>query len=179
MGAAGFVFDHPAQIMDEIASVNPFYKGICYESLEKGAVVWPSGVSTLHAKEFYTRTGRGKLMPLEYKGPAERPDLEFPLILVTRRNTLYYGVCAHKVEGFRQLAPREDVEMNPKDADDFGINDGEEVRVVSRRGEIKAPVKVTEDVPPGVIVLGYNSPRNPGNILAAEEVKACPVRVEK
>lgn len=179
MGAAGFIFDHPAQIMDEIASVNPFYKGICYESLEKGAVVWPSGISTLHTEEFYTPTGRGKLVPLEYKGPAERPDLEFPLILVTRKNTLYYGVCAHKVEGFRQLAPKEDVEMNPKDADDFGINDGEEVRVVSRRGEIRAPVRVTEDVPPGVIVLGYNSPRNPGNILAAEEVKACPVRVEK
>ncbi|MEW6771782.1 MAG: molybdopterin-dependent oxidoreductase [Bacillota bacterium] len=179
MGATGFDFADPTGIMEEITSLVPGYGGIAYEKLAGGAVVWPAGTTVLHKQAFHRPTGKAKLFPLDYQGPEERPDVEFPLVLVTRRNAPYYGTCAHKVDGFRKLAPGEYLEVSPKDAGDFGLGDGEEVKVISRQGEFRIAVKVTEDPPPGVVVLNYNLPQNPGKALMRREMRACAVRIER
>ncbi len=41
MGGKGFDFEHPSEIMDEIARLTPSYGGITYERLEKGGLQWP------------------------------------------------------------------------------------------------------------------------------------------
>ncbi|MEW6447142.1 MAG: formate dehydrogenase subunit alpha [Bacillota bacterium] len=179
MGAAGFDFAHPGEIMKEIASLIPGYDTVSYGPNDNSISTWRSGVPVLHAEGFSRSTGKGKLVPVTYEGPVERPDVEFPLTLITKRNAIFYGACAHKVEGFRQLAAEEFIELNPKDAADSGVDDGEEVKVVSRRGQIIARVRITDLSPPSVVVLNCNCPQKPGNLLNDKEAKICPVRIEK
>jgi len=129
-------------------------------------------------------------MPLEYKPPAETPDEEYPLILTTERNLYQYhtGTMTRRVDGLNILRARELVEINPRDAAVLGITDGEMVRVVSRRGEVTAKAKVTEDSPPGVVSMTFHFAESPTNLLTnpaldpvakTPELKVCAIRIEK
>jgi len=194
MGAKGFDFEHPSQIMDEIASLTPSYGGISYNRLEDGGLQWPCptqdhpGTPILHTQQF-TR-GKGQFMPLEYKPPMELPDEEYPLILTTERSLYHFhtGTMTRKVKGLNIIRGEELVEMNPTDASALGIADGEMVKVASRRGEVVAKAKVTEASPIGVISMDFHFAESPVNILTnpaldpvskIPELKVCAVRVEK
>jgi len=194
MGGKGFDFDHPSQIMEEVAHLTPSYGGITYERLGKEGLQWPCatkgdlGTPILHADVFLR--GKGRFMPLEYKPPAESPDDEYPLVLTTERSLYHYhtGTLTRKVKGLNVLRGEELVEMNPLDAKTLGLTDGERVKVISRRGEVIASVKVTPVSPPGVISMTFHFAESPTNILTnpaldpaskIPELKVCAVRVEK
>ena len=194
MGGKGFDFDHPSQIMEEIARLTPSYGGITYERLEKEGLQWPCtttddpGTPILHADVFFQ--GKGRFMPLEYKPPAESPDEEYPLLLTTERSLYHYhtGTLTRKVNGLNVLRGEELVEMNPLDAKTLGIADDERVKVISRRGEVTATVKVTPVSPPGVISMTFHFAESPTNMLTnpaldpvakIPELKVCAVRVER
>jgi formate dehydrogenase (NADP+) alpha subunit len=194
MGASGFDFEHPAEIMKEIASLTPSYAGITYERLDKRGIQWPCpslehpGTPVLHT-DMFTR-GKGKFVPLEYKPSAELPDDTYPLILTTERSLYQYhtGTMTRKVPGLNACRPEELVEMNPADASKLGIADGEMVKVISRRGEVTARAEVTSASPPGVICMTFHFSESATNILTNSavdpvakipELKVCAVRVEK
>ncbi len=194
MGARGFDFEQPSEIMDEIARLTPSYGGISYQRLEKGGLQWPCptaehpGTSIFHTRQF-TR-GKGQFMPLEYKPPAELPDDKYPLILTTKRSLFHYhtGTMTRKVKGLNALLSEEFVEINPADASALGIADGEMVKIISRRGETRAKSKVTEASPAGVVSMDFHFWESPANILTnpaldpvakIPEYKVCAVRVEK
>ncbi len=105
MGASGFDFKNPQEILDEINRVTPSYGGISYERLETcGSLQWPCpttdhpGTPILHTQKF-TR-GRGKLMPLVYRPPFEIPDAEYPLMLNTGRSLFHFhtGTMTRRVK---------------------------------------------------------------------------------
>ena len=194
LGAEGFDFDNPLQIMDEIAQLTPSYAGISYERLENGGLQWPCptkehpGTPIIHTQRF-TR-GKGRFLPLEYKPSLELPDGEYPLILTTGRSLYHFhtGTMTRKVSGLNVLNGEELVEMNPEDAQNLGIADGDRVRVASRRGEVEARAKVTEASPPGVISMSFhftetrtNLLTNPGldPVAKIPELKVCAVWVKK
>ena len=195
MGSKGFDYENPSQIMDEIASVAPSYGGISFSRLEKeGGLQWPCpteehpGTPVLHTAQF-TR-GKGRFVPLEYKPPAELPDDEYPLILTTERSLFHYhtGTMTRKVRGLNIFRGEELVEINPHDATALGIDDGEMIRVISRRGEVAAKAKLTEASPPGVISMSFHFAESPTNQLTnpaldpvakIPELKVCAVRIEK
>jgi len=60
-------YQSPAEIMEEIVSLVPFYAGVSYSNLEKGGIQWPS-----------KNGGKKRFSPVEYKGPAEQPDTQYP-----------------------------------------------------------------------------------------------------
>jgi predicted molibdopterin-dependent oxidoreductase YjgC len=180
--------------MEEIASLTPSYGGIIYERLEREGLQWPCpteshpGTPILHTDAFLR--GKGRFMPLEYKPPAESPDEEYPLILTTERSLYHYhtGTMTRRVEGLNVLRGEELVEMNPLDAKTLGLADDERVRVISRRGEVTATVKVTPASPPGVISMTFHFAESPTNVLTnpaldpeakIPELKVCAVRVER
>lgn len=196
LGAKGFDFSHPAEIMDEIASVTPSYGGMSYDRLEEGGLQWPCpardhpGTPILHTERFATKDGKGKLFPLEYKPSAELPDDEYPLILTTERSLYHFhtATMTRKVAGLNTLRGCELVEMNPTDAAALGIADGQTVRVISRRGEVTAGAKVTDVSPPGVVSMTFHFAESPTNVLTNDaldpvakipETKVCAVRVER
>jgi formate dehydrogenase alpha subunit len=194
MGSSGFDFNHPSQIMDEIATLTPSYGGISYQRLEDGGLQWPCptpdhpGTPILHTQQF-TR-GKGKFIPLEYKPPMELPDEEYPLILTTGRSLYHFhtGTLTRKVEGLNVLKGEGEVEINPGDASALGIADGEMVKVISRRGEVVARARVTEVSPVGVVFMTFHFAESPANLLTnpaldpvakIPEYKVCAVRVER
>jgi anaerobic selenocysteine-containing dehydrogenase len=92
------------------------------------------------------------------------------------------------VKGLNILSSEELVEVNPKDASALGIADGDEIKVISRRGEVVAKVKVTEVSPAGVISMTFHFAQSPTNVLTnpaldpaskMPELKVCAVRIEK
>ena len=194
MGGKGFDFHHSSEVMEEIARLTPSYGGINYRRLEREGLQWPCptrehpGTAILHADRFLR--GKGRFIPLEYKPPVESPDDEYPLILTTERSLYHYhtGTLTRKAEGLNVLRSEELVEMNPLDARTLGLNDGDRVRVTSRRGEVTAHVKITPASPPGVVSMTFHFAESPTNILTnpavdpvakIPELKVCAVRVEK
>jgi formate dehydrogenase alpha subunit len=196
LGGKGFDFSHPREIMDEIASLTPSYQGISYKRLEKGGLQWPCltpkhpGTPILHTERFATKNGKGKFMPLKYKPSAEVPDDKYPLILTTDRSLFHFhtSTMTRKVEGLDILNGQELLNINPQDANQLGIAEGETVRVSSRRGKIKVKIKVTGICPPGVVSMTFHFAETPTNVLTNSaldpvakipETKVCTVRIEK
>jgi formate dehydrogenase major subunit len=195
LGGEGFGFSHPTEVMEEIASLTPSYKGIFYGRLENGGLQWPCvseehpGTPILHAERFPTNTGKGKFMPLEYRPPAEEPDSEYPLLLTTDRSLYHFhGTMTRRVNGLNLLDGQEMIKINPRDASSFGIADGEMVQVFSRRGKVKTKAKVTDVCLPGVVSMTFHFSECPTNVLTSPardpvaktpETKVCAVRIEK
>jgi formate dehydrogenase major subunit len=192
LDSRGFDFACPSDIMSEIASVAPIFGGISYSRLEEEGLQWPClapndpGMPILHVGQFHTPNGRSKFTPLEYRRSAEVPDVDYPLILTTERSLYHQGVLSRKVDGLNILGGKELIEINPKDASDFGIGNGTVVRIISRRGEIKAEAKVTDTTPPGVVTMGTDFIESPINVLTnsaldpvakTPETKVCAVRI--
>lgn len=188
----GFDFSSPEEIMSEIASVAPMYGGISYNRLDKERLQWSCltpedlGTSILYGEQFHTPNGKAKFTPLEYKRPAETPDVDYPLILTTESNLYQQGTLSHKVAGLNILGSKNFVEINSKDAADLGVNDGNIVQVISRRGEIIAGAKVTDASPPGVVTMSFHFIENQINMLTnpaldpvakTPAAKMCPVRI--
>jgi len=196
MGAKGFDFTSPEQVMEEIASLTPSYGGMAYDRLENGGLQWPCpnadhpGTPFLHSERFATKTGRGRFMPLVYKPSAELPDDSYPLLLTTDRSLYHFhtSTMSRRVKGLDQLDDRELLKIHPDDAANLGIADGETVRVSSRRGEVTVETSVTDKCPPGVVSLTFHFAEAPTNRLTHSaldpvakipETKVCAVRVEK
>jgi len=195
MGGKGFEYQHPSQIMDEIATVAPSYGGISYQRLDKeGGLQWPCptedhpGTPTLHTEMF--ARGKGKFMPLQYKPSAELPDDEYPLLLTTERSLFHYhtGTMTRKVKGLNAFRNEELVEINPRDATALGIDDGEMVSIISRRGEVTAKARLTGVSPQGVVAMSFHFAESPTNKLTnpaldpvakIPELKVCAVKIEK
>jgi len=194
MGGNGFDYEDPSEIMKEISRLTPSYGGISYPRLERESPQWPCptkdhpGTPFLHGNTF--ARGKGKFIPLQYKPPAEVPDNTYPLILTTERlaNHFHTSTMTRKVKGLRKLRDEESVEINPEDATKLDITDGEPVKVISRRGEITAKVKVTTVSPPGVVSMSFHFAESPTNVLTnpavdpvakIPELKVSAVRIEK
>lgn len=192
----GFDFSHPQEIMEEIASLTPSYQGISYKRLENGGLQWPCtspqhpGTPILYTEGFATKNGKARFRPLEYKPPAEVPDEEYPLIFTTDRSLFHFhtSTMTRKVEGLNILNGQELLNIHPEDAAYRGINDGDIVRVISRRGKVKVKAKLTDLCPPGLVSMTFHFVETPTNVLTNSaldplakipETKVCAVEVKK
>ena len=98
------------------------------------------------------------------------------------------GTMTRKVRGLNVFRGEELVMINPKDAEALGIDDGEIVQVISRRGDVTAKARVTESSPAGVIAMTFHFVESPTNELTnpaldpvakIPEFKVCAVRIKK
>lgn len=195
MGAEGFDYRDEAAVMEEIARLTPIYGGMSYERLEGEGLQWPCptadhpGTPTLHTERFPTPSGKGRFAALEFRPPAEEPDDEYPLVLTTERSLYHFhtGTMTRKAAGLSALHPDERVQVNPADAAQLGLADGQRVRVVSRRGAVVARAKVTQSSPRGVVSMTFHFAESPTNQLTnpaldpvakIPELKVSAVRLE-
>jgi anaerobic selenocysteine-containing dehydrogenase len=127
-------------------------------------------------------------MPVSYLPPAETADAEYPLVLMTGRSTFHYhSTLTRKVDGLNVLDDGGCVEVNPVDVEVLGIENGETVKVISRRGVIRAKVKISTKTPPGVVFMTFHYAEMRTNILTHSaldpiakipEFKVCAVKIE-
>jgi formate dehydrogenase alpha subunit len=134
-------YQHPAEVMEEIASLVPFYAGISYSSLEKEGIQWSS------------KNGqKRRFFPINYKGPVEQPDGKFPLWIIPRGFHYHYGIgtSTKRAIGLAKVFPDSCIEVHPEDAAKAGLVEGGTVKVVSPRGEVETICKISKAVPKGV-----------------------------
>ena len=197
MNAMGYrqEFMTPAQIMDEVASVTPSFHGISHERLDReGGIQWPCpdkdhpGTPILHVGK--PVRGRVLLYPAEYRASQELPDDDYPFILSTGRILYHYNAAAMtgRSAGLVDLANEGFIEINFRDAERLGIENGERVKVSSRRGEITATARVGRKVSEGETWMPFHFEDSPVNILTnaalddfarIPEYKVCAVQVSK
>ena len=191
---AGWDYTSPEKIMDEIAALTPSYAGISYDRIETKGLQWPvptkdhPGTPVLHVEKF--SRGKGLISPVEHQEPAENPDQAFPFTLTTGRILQHYhtGSMTHRVAGIEALVPEERVEVNPDDAARLELNDGDWVRVSSRRGAVESRAWVTDRVGHGLVFMTFHYAESLGNVLTNTavdpvaknpELKVCAEKVER
>ena len=167
------------------------------ENAEGGAVTTDvvekqgPGTSFLHAELWADEVeNRAPFTPVDHEGPVEMPDEEYPFQLTTGRRLAFHNTGT-MTQDYKKVKDNEELlEICEEDAEKRGIEDGDFVRVSSRRGTVEAvKARVTDRVRPGLLFMGYSFPDQvPTNVLTINaidpqsgtaELKACAVNIEK
>jgi formate dehydrogenase major subunit len=167
-------YEHPSQIMDEIAAMTPTFAGVSFELLDKlGSVQWPcnpeapEGTPVMHIDEFVR--GKGKFVPTAFVPTEERTTRKFPLVLTTGRILSQYNVGAQtRRTGNVAWHPEDLLEVHPHDAGERGITDGAIVTLASRVGETTLKAKISDRMPVGVVYTTFHHPVTGANVVTTE-----------
>jgi formate dehydrogenase major subunit len=164
----------PGDVMREIASVTPSWRGVSYEMLERRrSIQYPvptpdsTGTPFLFQDAFPTPDGKARFVPVEFLKPDELPSDEFPYILNTGRQMYHWhtGTMSRRSEGLDSREPLPVIEVHPGDATDLGVGDGDTVRVTSRRGTVLIGVRISDRQAPGQVFMPMHFREAAANLL--------------
>ena len=169
-------YQHPSEVMDEVAGIAEIFKGVRYERLEAwNSQCWPvkeDGTDTplLYTDGFKTEDGKAILYPLEWREPDEAADEEFDLMLDNGRMLEHFQSTNQtgRSPGIDKHLPHWFVEISPELADEHGIQDGTWVRLSSRRASLDVPALVTERVHGNVLFMSIHQGKPGLNLLTGE-----------
>lgn len=186
------------------------FKGITYERLKnQPGILWPCpdenhpgtcrryvpGEDPLVRNEdlrldFYGRPdGRALIYMHEQGEPYESMNDEFPLLLTTGRVMEHWHTetITRRVDELKSV--RTDfLEVHPADAARYGLQEGDPVRVSSRRGDAEFVTRITDDIREGLVFATFHSAKHLINKVTSEAVdpfsrqpdyKRCAVSIEK
>ena len=187
-------YENSRQIMEEISRVTPSYAGISYDRIEYEGIHWPCptaehpGTPILHREQF--TCGKGVFNGIDYIPPAEIADDEYPMYLTTGRLLYQYhtGTMTMKTGGLNEIAPESFVEISPRDAGEYDMQDGSMVDIASRRGNIQAKIKVSKKAVSGTVFIPFHYALAAANrltnaaldpISGIPEYKVCAVKLTK
>ena len=167
-------YDNAAQIMDEIAALTPTFSGVSFAKLDAlGSVQWPcnddhpAGTPIMHEGTFVR--GLGRFTPTPYVPTDERSTRRFPLLLTTGRILSQYNVGAQTRRTQNVKWHQEDLlEINPHDAEERGIRDGDEVTLASRVGATTLHAMVSDRMAQGVVFTTFHYPVSGANVITTE-----------
>ncbi|HJU75294.1 MAG TPA: formate dehydrogenase subunit alpha [Gemmatimonadaceae bacterium] len=190
-------FKDSAEVMDEIARVTPSWRGVSHDRLRgTGGLQYPvldaahMGTDFLFDDAFPTSDGKAKFVPVEFLPAAELPDEEYPFLLNTGRQ-MYHWHTGTMTRRSYALDAREStaiVELHPEDALELGVADGDDVRIASRRGEVRINVRISDRVARRQIFIPMHFREAAVNLLTnpaldpyahIPEFKVCAVKVER
>ena len=189
-------YSDPGEVYDEMASLAPKFAGISHQRLAErvAGLQWPctdkqhDGTPTMHIGG--PAIGKAPFQTVDYRPSAELPDEAFPLVLSTGRTLYHYNAATQTRRDPGPVAKQRSnfIELHRGDARKLGVEHGETVRVISRRGEIQAEVWVSPRVRKGCTWMPMHFAESRANILTNDagdcvtgtgEYKVCAVRVEK
>ncbi len=167
-------YDHPSQIMDEIARLTPTFAGVSFEKLDAlGSIQWPcndkapEGTPVMHMNGFVR--GLGNFVITEYIPTDERTGPRFPLLLTTGRILSQYNVGAQTRRTQNVVWHQEDrLEIHPHDAEQRGIRTGDWVKLESRSGATSLRALITDRVAPGVVYTTFHHPNTQANVVTTD-----------
>ena len=167
-------YNHPSEIMDEIARLTPTFAGVSFRKLDElGSIQWPcnenapTGTPVMHIGSFVR--GKGNFVVTEYLPTAERVGPRYPLLLTTGRILSQYNVGAQTRRTDNVVWHDEDLlEIHPHDAEERGIADGTWVKLASRAGETTLRAQITDRVAPGVVYTTFHHPDTQANVVTTD-----------
>jgi assimilatory nitrate reductase catalytic subunit len=138
---------------------------------------------------FFTPDGRAKFVHEAPRAQPEKPDAEYPFLLMTGRGSSaqwHTLTRTNNSDVLVKLGPRENyVEIHPQDAAALGIRNGQQVTVGSRRASVRVLANLTATVQRGQVFMPMHFPET--NLLTLPEFdpysrqpsyKACAVRLD-
>ncbi len=183
------------EVLDEFGEVWTAFQGIKYKRIETHGIQWPCPTKDHPGTEYLYKGGfpRGKVhfTSVNFLPPAEITNKEFPFVLTTGRNLFQYhaGSMTRRVTPIETHAGEAYVEINPADGESLNIKDGDTIKVLSRRGEIKIKARVTNRVSRGIVFIPMHYREAAANVLTNDEAldrhvktpefKVSAVRIEK
>jgi predicted molibdopterin-dependent oxidoreductase YjgC len=181
-------------IFEEVRKVTPSYAGITYERLEKELIQWPCpttehpGTQFLHKDKF--SRGLGLMSAIEFAPPAEDVDPEYPVLLTTGRLLQHFhtGTMSRNSRILTEIVNEPFVEINPVDASNYNISNGEIISISTRRGSIRLRAAISSKPKPNVVFIPFHFAEAAANKLTIDaldptckipEFKVCACKIEK
>jgi formate dehydrogenase major subunit len=188
-------YTHPRDVFGEMRSCMDSIAGITWERLEReSSVTYPCvkegdpGDPVVFVDRFPTPNGRGRFVPADLIPAAERPDAEYPLVLITGRQLEHWhtGAMTRRAAALDSLEPEPVASVHPLDLDDFGVAAGEVLTIASRRGSISLYARADDGMPRGSVFVPFCYYEAAANLLTnpvldpfgkIPEFKYCAVKV--
>ena len=171
--------------------------GITWDRLVRdSAVTYPClsaddpGQPIVFHDRFPTPDGRAKLVPADIIPADERPDADYPLVLITGRQLEHWhtGSMTRRSGVLDALEPAPTASLHGDDLARLSVSPGERLRVASRRGEVVLTARQDDGTPPGTVFIPFAYAEAAANLLTnaaldpfgkIPELKYCAVRVER
>ena len=185
-----------AAVYDEMRlAMHAAIKGITWERLQKeSSVTYPClseedpGSPTVFIDDFPTADGRVKLVPADIIPANERPDADYPFVLITGRQLEHWhtGSMTRRATVLDAIEPIATASMNSADLTALGLQAGDVVTVQSRRGEVAIHLRRDDGTPQGAVFIPFAYYEAAANLLTnaaldpvgkIPEFKYCAVRV--
>lgn len=187
-------------VWNEVRSLSPMHAGMSYERLEAvNGIAWPCpdddhpGTPFLHGRLWEDDPAkRGAPAPFSvvvHELPVDELTEEFPIRLTTVRNLDSYNTGVQTGGYASPLRRAGALSLSPEDGSRYGIENGELVRVSSRRGSIEMPIRYDtrlraglasatlhqpDEVEINVLTIEANDPRS-----GTAEFKAAAIRIDR
>jgi formate dehydrogenase major subunit len=185
-------------VWNELRGLSRWHAGMSYARLESlGGLQWPCPDESHPGSPFlHDRLWRDPVdgppapfSPVEYQPPVDELTADFPIRLTTGRRLESFNTGVQTARYSSPLRRGETIDLSPADAARLGLDEGERVRVVSRRGAVVAPVRVDaglrgglafmtlhfqDEVATNLLTIDATDPKS-----GTAEFKATAIRVEK
>ena len=188
-------YNGPEDVFNEMRKAMPSIAGITWERLEReSAVTYPCehegdpGDRVVFTEEFPTATGLARFVPADIIPAAERPDAEYPMVLITGRQLEHWhtGSMTRRTAVLDAIEPDPVASLNPVDLSSMGVAPGDVITVQSRRGKISLYARADVGTPQGAVFIPFCFYEAAANVLTnpaldpvgkIPEFKYCAVRV--
>jgi formate dehydrogenase major subunit len=193
----GWDYRDASDVFAEMKLGMPSLDNITWERLEReSSVTYPCaapdqpGAEIVFGDGFPTASGRGKLVAVGLVPPAEEPDEQYPMVLTTGRQLEHWhtGAMTRRASVLDELEPEAVASLAPAELRRLGMNPGDAVRVVTRRGAIELKARADSAIPAGMVFIPFCYAEAAANILTnpqldpfgkIPEFKFCAAKVEK
>ena len=190
-------YSGPDDVFREMADLMPSLDNITWERLDReSAVTYPCDAPDIPGNDivfgdgFPTADGRARLVPASILAPDEQPDETFPMVLTTGRQLEHWhtGTMTRRTRVLDLIEPEAVASMSSLQLRNLGVQPGETVRVVTRRGAIELAARVDSAIPDGVVFVPFCYAEASANVLTnpaldpmgkIPEFKYCAARVER
>ncbi|SOZ08241.1 formate dehydrogenase subunit alpha [Cupriavidus taiwanensis] len=157
-------YDSVEDVFNEMRQAMPSIGGVTWERLEREhAVTYPCkeegdpGEPVIFTDSFPTATGRGRFVPADIIPAAERPDADYPMVLITGRQLEHWhtGSMTRRAGVLDALEPDPVALVHPLDLDALGGTPGGVVTLSSRRGEVTLYARADAGTPRGAVFVPF------------------------
>jgi formate dehydrogenase major subunit len=157
-------YGHASEVFDEMRHSMPSIGGITWERLEREhAVTYPcakegdAGQPVVFTEQFPTATGKAQFVPADIIPAAERPDDDYPMVLITGRQLEHWhtGSMTRRALVLDALEPDPVALVHPIDLAKFGAKPGDVITIESRRGKVSLYARADDSSPPGAVFVPF------------------------
>lgn len=187
-----------AAVYDEMRrAMHAAINGITWERLQReSSVTYPClsetdpGSPTVFIEKFPTADGRVRLVPADIIPANERPDAEYPFVLITGRQLEHWhtGSMTRRATVLDAIEPMATASMHGADIEAMGLEPGDVITVQSRRGEVAIHIRRDDGTPQGAVFIPFAYYEAAANLMTnaaldpfgkIPEFKYCAVRIRR